>query len=609
MKNFKLVVAVLVFLSTNFTCVAQLYSKNTNIFVADNYVYVKGNVDLDTGGNIFLRNESQLLQGSTTVSSNKGTGKLSVFQEGTSNEFNYNYWCSPIGNSSTATGNENFGVLMLNRPTGLITSTPATANHIGSSYDGTSNPLNIEPWFIYKYQVSGNFADWIPVTNTASIAAGEGFTMKGTKGIDNAVTIFGVQNNPDGKNQRYDFQGKPNNGDITINLVNGLATLTGNPYPSAIDLSAFLTDATNSTGTAYFWESNKAVNSHLMLVAEGGYGSYTPISRSGTGVYVPAVFYAYDANGTEIGTSTGTGGTYERFFCPIGQGFLIYGNNLGTTATMKNSYRIFKKESATNLSQFEKNATTSNDFLPETPSISGFDYTTVSKLPTPQIRFKTIMNQLGVGQIVLAFDENATDNIDFAKDAPSPNTTNPVEVYFNVQDNPFVVNAINFDVNKKIQIGLRNTEPANFKISVHEMLNFNGAEHVYIHDKISDIYYDILNDNFSIDLPAGDNKSQYEITFQNIPVLANETITLQDFEVLQNNVNQFLTINNPKKIELKEVNLFDISGKLIFSKSKLGNENVFKFSTLGLAESIYIVKIITNDNVIESKKISIFKQK
>ena len=152
MKNLKSFCAVVIFLSFSLKCTAQLYSKNTDIFVADNYVYVKGNVDLDTNGNIFLRNESQLLQGTTASSTNKGTGKLSVFQEGTSNEFNYNYWCSPIGNASATVGNENFGVLMLNRPTGLTSSTAATAGHVAGSYDGTSNPLNIEPWFIYKFK-------------------------------------------------------------------------------------------------------------------------------------------------------------------------------------------------------------------------------------------------------------------------------------------------------------------------------------------------------------------------------------------------------------------------------------------------------------------------
>ena len=606
----QIIIAVLTFfLSLN--SYSQLYAKNSNIYVADNFVYVKGNINLDTNGNILLRNESQLLQGKTTTGSNNtGTGKLSIFQEGTSNEFNYNYWCSPIGNASAAVGNENFGVLMLNRPTGLITSTPATANHVGGSYDGTSNPLNIEPWFIYKYQVSGTYADWIPVTNTASMLAGQGFTMKGTNGIDNTVTIFGVQNNPDGKKQRYDFRGKPNDGDITINLGNGLATLTGNPYPSAIDLSAFLTDATTTSGIAYFWESNKLINSHLQVVAEGGYGTYSPVSRGGTGIYVPAVFYAYDINGIVIGSSTGTGGTYKRFFCPVGQGFMVYGNGTGTTATMKNNYRVFKKESAANQSEFERNKNLSSNFLSETPSVSGFDYTSVSKLPTPQIRFKTIMNQLGVSQMSLAFDENATDNIDFAKDAPSPNTADAVEVYFNIEDNPYVIDVINFDITKKIPIGLRNTQQANFKISVHEILNFSGSENVYIHDKIADQYFDIINGTFNIDLPAGDNKNQYEITFTNTTTnLAVNIPNLKDFDIYQNNNNQLLTINNPKGIVLKEVDLFDLSGKLIFSKTKLGLENNYKFSTAGLTESIYVVKIITNENEIQGKKISIFKSK
>jgi hypothetical protein len=59
---------------------------------------------------------------------------------------------------------------------------------------------------------------------------------KGTSGT-NTTTVNWVQNNPG--EQRYDFRGKPNDGTISITVLNLQFTLTGNPYPSAIDLSAF----------------------------------------------------------------------------------------------------------------------------------------------------------------------------------------------------------------------------------------------------------------------------------------------------------------------------------------------------------------------------------
>jgi hypothetical protein len=89
-----------------------------------------------------------------------------------------------------------------------------------------------------------------------AINAGEGFTMKGTSGNDTTVAdaIEGVQNNA-GDKQRYDFRGKPNDGNMAIAVSAGNFTLVGNPYPSAIDLNAYLLDPANAAlinGQAYF---------------------------------------------------------------------------------------------------------------------------------------------------------------------------------------------------------------------------------------------------------------------------------------------------------------------------------------------------------------------
>lgn len=102
---------------------AQLFVKDGSyVFMTNQYMTVMQDVNLNNSGNFYLRNTSQLLQKGSGASVNTGTGKLSVFQEGTVNNFQYNYWCSPVG--SGAAGNP-FGIAMLNRPTGLISSTAA----------------------------------------------------------------------------------------------------------------------------------------------------------------------------------------------------------------------------------------------------------------------------------------------------------------------------------------------------------------------------------------------------------------------------------------------------------------------------------------------------
>jgi hypothetical protein len=591
---------------------AQLFvSANTNVLVNNEVVYVQKDIELNAASsNFYLRKDAQLLQGSELQrsepqSKNKGLGNLSVFQEGSTNNFQYNYWCSPVGGNIATAGNSPFGITQLKDITDLTTSNAPTIL-AANNYNGTASPFAIAPYWINKLVATGGYSDWISVGSSSNLNAGEGFTMKGTSGT-NLITVNGVQNNP-GSKQRYDFRGKPNDGTISIPVGIEQFTLTGNPYPSAIDLSAFLVGATNCTGIAYFWEQDKTVNSHYIADYKGGYGAFSPGALGSNGLYVPATFYSYDGSGNE-GSATGTGGTYERRFCPVGQGFLIDGTAVGIVE-MKNSYRVFVKEGVANYSQFEKNANESktkntSGYLSTIQSVSGFDYTKVSLAPTPQIRFNTLLNNEGVRQLALALIPEATDGVDRAMDALSSSDDSPADVYFVIDNSEFVINAVKFDIDKSIPIGFRNTGEANYKITVKEILNFTEASNVYLHDKVADLYYDIKNSFHEMTLPSGVNNTQFEITFKNNIALGVEEKAIQNFVIYQNNTEKSLTISNSLLMDLATCSLYDVAGKIIFSKKDLGSNASYKFSTSGLSDGIYIVKLATKDKIEVGKKIII----
>ena len=586
---------------------AQLFvSANTNVLVSNEVMFVKQDVELNAAtSNFYLRQDGQLLQGTTTAGANKGLGNLSVFQEGTTNNFQYNYWCSPVGGNLASAGNAPFGITQLKDIADLTTSNAPTILP-ANNYNGTASPFAIAPYWINKLVATAGYSAWTSVGSSSSLNAGEGFTMKGTSGT-NLITVNGVQNNP-GSKQRYDFRGKPNDGTISIPVAIEQFTLTGNPYPSAIDLSAFLVGATNTTGIAYFWEQDKLVNSHYIADYKGGYGAFSPGDPGSQGIYTPATFYSYDGSGNE-GSATGTGGIYERRFCPVGQGFLIDGIANGAVE-MKNSYRVFVKEGQTNYSQFEKNANQSkipnpSEYLDKIQSVSGFDYTTISLAATPQIRFNTLMNNEGVRQLALAFIPEATDGVDRAMDAMSLSDDSAADVYFVVEDSEFVINAVKFDIDKSIPLGFRNTGEANYKITVKEILNFAEASNVYLHDKVKDLYYDIKNSFHEMTLPSGVNNTQFEITFKSKVALGVEEKAIENFVVYQNNNEKSLTISNSLLMDVATCNLYDVAGKIIFSKKDLGTNASYKFSTSGLSDGIYIVKLATKDKIEVGKKIII----
>ena len=610
----RIILSTLGFLGS-LTAFSQMYvSPNSYVFVNDQFMYVRQDVNLQNNGNFFLRNNSQLLQGTAGAGANTGAGKLSVFQEGTTNNFQYNYWCSPVGNASAAVGNEAFGITMLNRPTGLTTSTAATILAT-NNYNGTASPLAIAPYWIWRFVTSSTYAQWAYVGSATGINAGEGFTMKGTSGTDATVAqaIEGVQNNS-GSRQRYDFRGKPNDGNMSIAVSAGNFTLVGNPYPSAIDLNAYLLHPANAAvinGQAYFWEQ-VTVNTHILNQYQGGYGIYNP----GTGIYTPAAFWTYDGLGNQ-GIPAGAGTVFQRRFSPVGQGFMVMGTAAGNV-TMQNTFRVFVKEGVVNQSQFARTGEvsstdvydTSSEFFPEIPNVAGTDYTQIRKGTAPYIRINAMYNNGGVRPTTIAFLDTATDGFDYGADGRSP-SGETAEFYYVLTDMPheYVATAVQFDIDKRIPVGFRCTASTNFKLQVKDVVDFDANQPVYLHDKQTGIYYDIKNGIFDMVMPAGDNRTRYEITFKNTDVVLNNPTDVADaFTVFQNNENGMLTIYNTLNKDITSLMMYDVTGKLVLNKANLGKAVSYEFSTSALSDGVYVVKTKTRDNLDVSKKVIISRK-
>lgn len=585
------------------TSYSQIYvSSNSYMYIGNQYVFSKQNTNLQNNGNIYLRRDGQFLQGTTASSTNTGLGKLSVFQEGTSDNFDYNYWCSPVGNASAAVGNENFGITMLFSPQDVLNSNSAV---ITTGLNGSASPLTISNYWIWKYITSSTYANWVWVGSASSLSAGEGFTMKGTSGSD-ATTVDGVQNNAGGTGaQRYDFRGKPNDGNISVSIANGMTTLTGNPYPSAIDMQLFLADnLAVCDGNALYWEQDKTVNSHFIAAYRGGYGVYNGASN----IYTPATFYTYDAAGNQGPLFSTPLNMYERKFAPIGQGFMVRGIANGNV-TFRNTHRVFRKEGVVNNSQFERNSSASGlaeyGYYEDIPNVAGIDYTQISKAPTPHIRINASLNNTAVRQFVLGFMDSATDGVDVA-DALSPDNEAdlPFDAYLVLNDEQYVLSTTNFNIDKTFPVGFKSSEAAIYRIQVANFVNFDLAENVYLHDKETNVYYDIKNQETQIALPQGVNNTKYEITFKTNALGTIDNLK-SDLLIFQDNKNQQLQVLNPNNLNVNSVSLFDLAGKKIFKETKLSVSESYKFSTSRLSQAVYLVEVTTDDGQKINQKILI----
>jgi hypothetical protein len=578
-----------------FQSFSQLYvSSNSYVYNKGTVVFVNQGIILQADGNVFLRNEGQLLQGTTATSTNQGEGEVSIFQEGTSDNYDYNYWSSPVGNASSSIGNEPFGITMLSKPISLTSSTPAIILPMNNQ-NGVANPLSISQRWIYKFLSSSTYSQWFQVGSTSTILAGEGFTMKGTSGTDVAdIESNGVLNNPGGNGaQRYDFRGKPNDGNISVGVDTGKFTLTGNPYPSALHVNEFLLDISNTacTGIAYYWEQDKSVNSHVLLAYRGGYGTYSPmgILPIDVGIYVPAYFNSYNIDGTLNTAGLTTSLDIQRKYAPVGQGFMVRGASNGSVL-LKNIHREYYKESEL-YSQFERSVTTSSPV----DGMNSLSY----------IRLNTIIDNANTKQLALAFATQATDGVDRGIDALSPVSNNlPNDVYFFLDNDKYVIQGVSFDIAKRIPIGVKAAGNTNFKFYIPETVNFDENQMVYLYDSQDGIYHDIKNSNYEITLSAGIYNNRFELTFQGNQ-LENSGNIKNNFVIVQNNTTEMLTVSNPNLLNVRTVILYDLTGKQIFEKQKLATQEIYQFSTNGLSEAVYLVELLTADNRKISQKIII----
>ncbi|WP_460218700.1 T9SS type A sorting domain-containing protein [Psychroserpens sp. MEBiC05023] len=602
-------VLFLLFALLSINAFAQLTVRNASYIFVDGSgftdtvgvapLFVTDNVNLtEANSRIYLRNEAQLIQGSGTTG-NSGLGVLSIQQTGTANTYAYNYWCSPIGNHSATSGNESFSATLIDDSTGLITSNDAV--FIGG-YDGTSSPLQIPRRWFYSFVVSDEYAEWIDLDENSSIAPGLGFTMKGIEA----------------GGQLYDFRGKPNNGTITNSIAADQFTLIGNPYPSAIDALAFIHDVDNTnidvatapfipttTGVLYYWEQQPT--DHFTANYIGGYATYT-ISSGGVESFTPATFFAYDSAGNEIPLPPpgATGSKTAQRYIPVGQGFMVEGSPSTTTGSlvyMKNSHRVFEKESSGNSYFFRTDGTTDSNVSSE--DTVEFNEYGLNIVPNDFKRFRLniLFNQDFTRQLLHNFHDTASDGFDYGLEAPTSDDSNTDASW--LRDNEtYNIQALNFDIEKRIPIRIKVENQQPLKFSVFDVQNFDSSQPIFLHDIEADLYINLRNQNYSINIPAGVYDDRFEITFES-EVLNTETIINRDLEIFQNTTTAELTILNPNGIDLQSISLFDSTGKRVLDANDLSVLNEYRYSTKDFSDGVYIATITTNRKQTISKKVII----
>lgn len=467
---------------SNMTSLGMIVDPGITVSInGDNKIQNDWYLKLD--GKIDLVGKSQLVQTLNSELDVTSAGSLERDQQGQTNKFNYNYWSSPVSEINTTSNNTNYTVAGVMKDG---TNPNSIQNYLWTSSNNSiaTSPITMSSRWIYKFQnVSGVYANWTAVGQNGALLAGQGYTLKGSS----AVT----------ESQNHTFVGKPNSGLITSPIAANNLNLSGNPYPSAIDVNAFIAaNAASTTGTVYFWEHYNTNTSHNLIEYQGGYATRNLIG--GVAPITPAGI-------SGSGSSTKVPGRY----IPVGQGFFVAGSATGGLITFNNDQRLFIKEEHVDSNTLFRNQSV---MLPnQEDAIPG-----ENTFPKLRLGLTSINNYHR--QILLGFmGTYATSGLDKGYDAVHLDTQ-PNDMYFMNHGTKLIIQGDGtFNSNKIYPISVKTSAAGNVKFMVDSKENFDDNQNIYIYDSLTDTYHNIKTGMFQIVLPQGTIDNRFSLRFTGAP--------------------------------------------------------------------------------------------
>ncbi len=626
---------------------SYIYVNDEVIFVENDINLTENTVDPETKASIYLRNGSQLIQGESN-GANSGSGYISIYRANPgSDAWDYTFYGSPVGDNLTvplaAAGNINTGIRSIFTPlydpmatdyTVPTSLTDALETEITDAkegnFDTASNELTISTRWTYAKLGSGVAEPYTRIYASNMVPPGRGFIMKGVNRDGAASTHDFV----------YDFRGRPNNGTLvlpTIELVTPLTeqqVLTGNPYPSALDLNRLFYDTktgdANGTDTfenseidaVLYWDEDRTIDSHLYRDNKGGFGIWVPLGSNpddaNPGGYTVAPFLNYNDDGSTSSNQIGIGSGihYERRFAPVGQGFILQTvNSINdifalppqvdltlNSISIKNQYRRNIAEGAATNSEFRHTQNTPTNHTGSRPADTRL----------PQIRIFTYFGETHFRDMLLAFSDTSTDFYDRGMDARHPMDASFAEAYFPVQVNEsqdesvdeFVIQTVPWSNEKRIPYAIKLDRQTEVVVQVVDNVKIKAP--VLLFDSELNTYTQISGrSTATLNLPAGHYKNRFFIVFKSSQSHTNPdegrgmeiNKILGNVDFFQNNKESQLEIMNPEAYTLKYAHIFDMSGKLVATRTDLGNSTNYNISTASMADGVYLVKLVTSDNV------------
>jgi uncharacterized delta-60 repeat protein len=394
---------------------------------------------------------------------------------------------------------------------------------------------------------------WEEKIPSTIMSLGKGYIIRGPQNFSNSVP------------ERYEaiFKGIPINGKIktTIGSADSF-NLIGNPYPSALDADAFLTDNSGVIkGTLYFWTHN------------------TPLTYDKYNTADYAVYTLLGGVGTRAALASGENESLPDGKIASAQSFFVQSLNAGEVK-FEDSMRIIEQNS-----QFFKPAKISEK--KEKPKKS-------------RIWLNLTNEENAFKQLLIGYIEGASNGYDLPFDGESFNANKCVDFYsFNEEKNWTIQGRMfPFEDSDEVSLGYKTEINGNFTISIDHLDESFTDQSVYIEDKDKMILHDLKKEPYVFSTEKGIFNNRFVLKFKN------KTLHIRDVFKNENGIivyqkKQHLVVESQDST-IQKVQVFDVAGKLILEQNT--NQNTITISNLKPQNQLFILKIKTEDSL-KTKKI------
>ncbi|MFH6945671.1 T9SS sorting signal type C domain-containing protein [Flavobacterium sp. FlaQc-50] len=473
-----------------------------------------------------------------------------------------------VANTASLTFENNSSLVQTNDdPTinsGIITYKRKTSLRL-TDYGYWSTPVNpkklvdVSPLTLSDKYMGFNGTGWVITNSNTEMIIGKGYIIRGPQTFSNV----------DRADFTAEFKGTPNNGALNGETVEAdKFYLIGNPYASALNANSFLDDNPFMNGTLYFWTHN------------------TPIGGSNGLKYLADDYAAFNLTGgvnTKAPTgddAPGNNDSEPSGYIAAGQSFFASAASPGTV-----SFKNYMREGGANNGQF---------FKPARPS--------KEKASRNRI-WINIINKEGIfKQTLLGYVNGATNSYENRYDGESFDGNPALDFYSINNDRNLVIQgrALPFTDTDIVPLGYRSAAAGDYTISIGKIEGDLINQNIFIEDKTTGKIHNLKTAKYTFTTAKGTFADRFVLRY------TDKTLGTGDFENTENNVfvtaiNKVIKVISAKET-IKEVTIYDVSGKLLYNKKKIG-ETELQIANLQSANQVLLIKVILDNNHTTTKKV------